>query len=186
MKSIRAFCLALTLIVTGSMMAELVTTSLRITKQDGSVVIIDLSEGQNDGETVLPVMTFTPTSMKIELPPKVDPSNPQASIQPATYTFEIEDLKSIGTEQGERSSIGQTFAPSNDISIAFTATDEITVKGGDNLSSSDVELYDLSGRSIPVGIEEQTPGRLRVSLARLAQGVYIVKIKSTTIKVNKK
>ena len=167
-------------------MAELVTKSLRITKQDGSVVIIDLSEGKKDGETVLPVMTFTSTSMKIQLPPKTDPANPQGTIQPATYTFEIEDLKSIGTEQGEKSGIKQIFAPSNDISIAFTAPDEITVRGDDRLQPSDVELFDLSGRSIPVEISNQAQGQLRVSLARLAQGVYIVKIKSTTIKVNKK
>lgn len=186
MKFTRVLCLTVALITAGTSTAELITKTLRITRSDGSVVNIDLSSGQKDGETVLPVMTFTSNSMKIELPPKVDPENPDAVIPEASYTFEVQDLKSIGTVQEEKSGIASTVADRNEITIAFTGHDLLSVTGRADLSAANVMLYDLQGRSLPVEVVSMAPGRLDLSLAPLAPGVYIIKIDTATLKVTKR
>ena len=186
MKFTRTLCVAVALITAATSMAELITKTLRITRSDGTVVNIDLSSGQKDGETVLPVMTFTSNSMKIELPPKVDPENPDAVIPETSYTFEVQDLKSIGTVQEEKSGIASTVADRNEITIAFTGRDLITISGGADLSAADVKLYDLQGRSLPVEVTTASQGRLDISLSPLAPGIYIIKIDTATLKVTKR
>lgn len=189
MKLTRALCLAVALLTVGTAMAEMITKSLRIRLRDGKTLTLDLSEGQEDGRVVLPVMTFTPTSMKIELPPKTNPEAPEEIIAPATYTFEVEDLKGmepIGVEQELKSGIAQTFAPADNLNLAFTGPDEVTVSGRKDLSASQVALYDLSGRSLPAVVNDSAEGRLVISLASLQPGVYIIKIDSATLKVTKR
>lgn len=185
MKFTRYLCLVVALFAAGSAMAELITKTLRITKADGSVVNIDLSSGSKDGEKVLPVMTFTSNSMKIELPPKEDPENPEAVVAETSYTFEVQDLKSIGTVQEDKSGIVSNIADSNEITISFTGRDELTVTGRADLSAADAAIYDMQGRSMPVEVISTAPATLQLSLATLAPGVYIIRIDSSTLKVTK-
>lgn len=192
MKTFRALCLALTLISSGTMLADLITKSLRITLRDGRTLVLDLSEGQKDGEAepVLPVMSFTPTTMKIDLPARTDPENPEVKVEPVSYTFEVEDLKGmapIGTEQVEdMSGIATTLAPKDDIVIALTGRDEVTVSGREGIEPTDVRLYDMAGTAVAADVTAAGEGRLTLSLASLPAGVYIVKIKSATLKVTKR
>lgn len=67
MKFTRVLCLTVALITAGTSTAELITKTLRITRSDGSVVNIDLSSGQKDGETVLPVLggRVTPNGSRV-------------------------------------------------------------------------------------------------------------------------
>ncbi|MDE6371033.1 MAG: T9SS type A sorting domain-containing protein [Duncaniella sp.] len=192
MKTIRALCLALTLITSGTMLADLITKSLRITLRDGRTLVLDLSAGQKEGEAeaVLPMMTFTPTAMKIELPARTDPENPTVTVEPVSYTFEVEDLKGmapIGTEQVEdMSGIAATLAPQDDIVISLAGRDEVVISGREGIEPTDVRLYDMGGTSLAADVTAAGEGRLTLSLASLPAGVYIVKIQSATLKVTKR
>ena len=46
------------------------TTQLTIKFKDGRSVVLDLTASDNGDEKLLPVMTFTPTALKVKLPPK--------------------------------------------------------------------------------------------------------------------
>ncbi len=171
-------------------MANLITKSLRITLRDGRTLLLDLDEGQKDGETVLPVMSFTPTTVKIELPPRTDPENPSVTIEPVSYTFEVEDLKGmapIGTEQKEdMSGIAATVAGQADIVLSLAARDEVVISGREDIDASDVALYNMAGTRLNAEVTAAGQGRLSLSLAGLPAGVYIVKIQSATLKVTKR
>lgn len=187
---IRALFLVAALAVASTSMAEMITKSLCIKLRNGQTLTLDLSRGEKDGQAVLPLMTFTPTTMKIDLPPRVDPEKPQETIAPASYTFEVEELKSmepIGTVQEYKSGIRSVAAESSDIALAFTGTDQVTLTGSaDKLDASSVELFDMAGRSFPADVTVEAPGRLTLSLAKLEPGVYVIKVQKITLKVTKR
>lgn len=164
------------------------TTQLTINMKDGRTIVLDLTAGGTEDEKLLPVMTFTPTSVKVVLPPK-ESSEPGETPAPVTYTFEVEDLQTmepIKTDSELSSSISDILASGSTVLIAPLGGDLVRVAGNENLKADDVKVYDINGRRQSVDLTPEGPGAFIVSLANLHQGVYIVNISSHSLKIIKR
>lgn len=163
------------------------TTQLTINMKDGRSIVLDLTAGGTENEKLLPVMTFTPTSVQVVLPPK-ESSEPGGTPTPVTYTFEIEDLQTMEPikTDSELSSITDILASGSTVLIAPIGGDLVRVAGNENLKADDVKVYDINGRRQSVDLAPEGPGTFIVSLANLHQGVYIVNISSHSLKIIKR
>ncbi|MDE5988316.1 MAG: T9SS type A sorting domain-containing protein [Duncaniella sp.] len=164
------------------------TTQLTINMKDGRSIVLDLTAGGGtENEKLLPVMTFTPTSVQVVLPPK-ESSEPGGTPTPVTYTFEIEDLQTMEPikTDSELSSITDILASGSTVLIAPIGGDLVRVAGNENLKAGDVKVYDINGRRQSVDLTPEGPGAFIVSLANLHQGVYIVNISSHSLKIIKR
>lgn len=175
-------------VVLGSCLATSAkTTQLTINMKDGRSIVLDLTAGGTEDQKQLPVMTFTPTSVQVVLPPKEssDPGEPQ---KPAVYTFAVEDLQAMEPikTDSDLSSITDILASGSTILIAPLGGDLVRVAGNEDLKAKDVKVYDINGRLQNVDITSEAPGEFIVSLANLGQGVYIVNISSHSLKIIKR
>lgn len=163
------------------------TTQLTINMKDGRCIVLDLTAGGTENEKLLPVMTFTPTSVQVVLPPK-ESSEPGGTPTPVTYTFEIEDLQTMEPikTDSELSSISDILASGSTVLIAPIGGDLVRVAGNENLKADDVKVYDINGRRQSVDLTPEGPGTFIVSLANLSHGVYIVNISSHSLKIIKR
>lgn len=163
------------------------TTQLTINMKDGRSIVLDLTAGGTENEKLLPVMTFTPTSVQVVLPPK-ESSEPGGTPTPVTYTFEIEDLQTMEPikTDSELSSITDILASGSTVLIAPIGGDLVRVAGNENLKADDVKVYDINGRRQSVDLMPEGPGTFIVSLANLSHGVYIVNISSHSLKIIKR
>ena len=162
------------------------TTQLTIKLRDGRSVVLDLTASGSGDERQLPVMTFTPTSLKVVLPPK-ETSDPGVVTTPAVYTFEVEELHAMEPiEAGTTTAIDEILASDNAIVIAPLGGDLVRVTGSEAIKADDVRVFDLSGRQCDVEIADESVGAFTISLAPLQTGVYIVNISSYSLKITKR
>lgn len=162
------------------------TTQLTIKLKDGRSVVLDLTASGSGDEKQLPVMTFTPTTLKVVLPPK-ETSEPGSVTTPAVYTFEVEELQAMEPiEAGTTTAIDDILASDNAILIAPIGGDLVRVTGSEAIKAADVRVFDISGRQCDVEIVDENAGALTISLAPLQAGVYVVNISSYSLKITKR
>lgn len=158
------------------------TTQLTIALKDGKTVVLDLTAGGTDDARQLPVMTFTPTSVKVVLPPKPSTEPGGEPVSGSTYEFEVSDLASMETSD-DASSINDISAPSADLNITYRGGDLILISG--NVNIADIMVYDITGKRQNIEIGSEADG-VTVSLASLNNGIYILHTGVTSIKIAKK
>lgn len=131
-------------------------------------------------------MTFTPTTVKVVLPPK-ESSEPGVSTPQSVYTFEVEDLKYMEPiEAGTTTAINDILASENAIVITPIGGDLVRVTGKESLTHENVKVYDMAGREQNIEVTADSETSLTISLARLQSGAYIVNISSHSLKITKR
>ena len=162
------------------------TTQLTIKFKDGRSAVLDLTASDNGDEKLLPVMTFTPTALKVKLQPK-ETGEPGVTAPPSVYTFEVEDLQDmVPIETNSTSAIADIIASGNAIVIAPLGGDLVNVTVSESLKSSDVRVFDLNGRQSGADVTDESVGSITLSLASLQPGIYIVNISSHSLKITKR
>lgn len=185
MKTFRKLSVAVAALLCFGLTAEAEVNQLRISLKDGHTITVDLTEVTRtvDGQTVTlyPTMKFSPEATSVQF---VVPAKSETEV-PVIHTLEIEDLQGMAPIETVTSAIDGVVAPEDGIVIKAMGGNELLVTGPDALSAGAVRVYDLSGRSVGVGITENAQG-LMLSLESLNAGVYIVNVESVTIKIVKK
>ena len=186
MIKLKPLIIATALSLCACLQASAKTTQLTIKLKDGRSVVLDLTASGSGDQKQLPVMTFTPTALKVVLPPK-ETAEPGVVTTPAEYTFEVEELKAMEPiEAGTTTAIEDILASDNAILIAPLGGDLVRVTGSEVIKADDVRVFDISGRQCDVEIAAESAGALTISLAPLQTGVYIVNISSYSLKITKR
>lgn len=182
---IRPLIVAAVVALGSCLSASAKTTQLTIRLKDGRSIVLDLTASGSGENKRMPVMTFTPTTVKVTLPPK-DTAEPSVTPTPAVYTFDVEDLQSMEPIEAGTSAITDILASDNAIAIAPLGGDLVRVNGNGQLSPEAVKVYDMAGREHSVDITADGGNSLTLSLAQLQPGVYIVNISSYSLKITKR
>ena len=160
------------------------TTQLTFKLSGGRTIVVDLTATGTGENKQLPLMTFTPSTVQIVLPPK-EATEPGETTVPAVYTFEIEDLYHASVETGT-TAINDIIAEGNSIVIAPLGGDLVRITGDKSVNAEAVKVYDMAGREQIVEVTADNDSSLTVSLAQLRAGVYIVNISSHSLKITKR
>lgn len=177
MHKIKTLVAAFVIAISSCLTAHAITTQLRISFKDGRTLVIDLTATDDE---VLPKMTFTPRTVIFEIPPV------SADEKPTTYVCEVEDLQAMKPIEvsTEMSSINDIFAADN-VVITPVSNNEVRISGTDVADADAVRVYDMNGRMMRAEVVADGDA-LKLSLADLPSGVYIVNISSTSLKVTKR
>lgn len=185
MIKIRLLVLVAIVLIGGCLTASAKTTQLTLKLKDGRSIVLDLSASGEGENKKLPVMTFTPTTMKVELPPK-EATEPGEIVAPTVYTFEVEDLQAMEPIETDASGIMEIITKEKAIAITPMGGDMVKVTSSKPITGDDVRIYDMAGRGQMVDVVSQGEYELTISLSQLVGGVYIIQVSNYSIKVTKR
>lgn len=148
-------------------------THVCLTFLDGSTTYVDMLASQSPQEGT--ILTISKNKLLIKVA--------SSTSSEATYTYEAENIKNISFD--EYSGIADITADDNIPVITTQADGLILVNGSNGIKISDVNVFDTTGRLMPV--EKTLDGQtVTVSLSSLPTGVYIINCLKSTLKVTKK